>query len=287
MKKLVMGVLLLTSVAASSAAVESTNAYGLLKVVSGYTNTIVSVPWTGYTENGAPTLDLRADRLVKPRNLDDGDELLLLGPDNTVFASWELVRTNETVGGVSTPVGHWAPRLTVHQRADGSSFVYRGAETNDVVRGFGLWLIRQHPVVNGVTNAVYLQGQWTRGGATATIAGTDPKSVNGYVEAVYTMLANPDCTRGTTINDLPWKDVDAKDTLILNTDARATKYCTWRTDRKSGVTGWCATRQEKVSATVSRTVYDYDLKVPAGVGFWYVRRAGSDTSLVWPAPTEE
>ncbi|MCQ2392526.1 MAG: hypothetical protein MJ240_14015 [Kiritimatiellae bacterium] len=287
MKKLIMGLLLLAAFAVSATAVESTNAYGLLKIVSGYTNTIISVPWTGYTEDGAPTLDLRADRLVKPRNLADGDELLLLGPDNTVFASWVLARTNETVDGVATPAGHWEPRLTAHRRTDGSSFVYLGAETNVVVRGFGLWLIRQHPVVNGVTNAVYLQGQWTRGGATATIAGVDPKRVNGYVEAVYTMLANPDCTHETAINDLPWQDVDARDTLILNTDATTTKYCQWRTDRKLGVTGWCAARQEKVTATVSRTVYDYDLKVPAGVGFWYVRRAGTDTSLVWPTPSEE
>ena len=290
MKNLVASMVLLLAAFAAPAAEDavSTNSFGFLKVVSGYTNTIIAVPWKGYTSDGKPTLDLRADRLVKPRNLTEGDELLLLGPDNETFASWVLAPRTETVAGKETTVHFWEPRMTARKYADGTSYVALGAESNAVVRGYGLWLIRQNPVsANGATNAFYLHGQWTDGGETVTIGGTGLKGVNGYVDAVYTMMANPDCTKETAINgdDMPWKDmsIGKNDSLILNTDAKTTKYCTWRTDKKLGLTGWCSSHQEKVSASVSKTVYDYDLKVPAGVGFWYVRRTEGDLTFTWPA----
>ena len=289
MKKLRVVALLLATFAASAESVVSSNTYGFLKVVSGYTNTIISVPWKGYTQDGLPTLDLRADRLVKPKNLTTGDELLLLGPDNQTFASWVLAEGKETIQGAEATVRHWQPRLTARKRTDGTSYIDLGADTNVVVRGYGLWLIRQNPVVNGVTNAFYLHGQWTSGGETVTIGGTGLKGVNNYLPAVYTMMANPDCTKETVINgdDMPWKDmaIGKDDSLILNTDAKTTKYCTWKAGK-----GWRTSHLEKQTIggiSVSKTVYDYDLKVPAGVGFWYVRRTEGDLTFTWPARGEK
>ena len=109
---------------------------------------------------------------------------------------------------------------------------------------------------------------------------------------VCTMLANPDCLHETDVNSLGWSGVGSTDTLIITTDAKTTLYCTYR---KNGgdKARWGYSTQTRVNKGTAEKPYwvvqtrRVDApKVPAGTGFWYVRRTNADMVLTWPAPKE-
>lgn len=289
--------------------VYSSNIHAMVKVVSCDTNTIISVPWMFYTPDGASTTNLPVDRLVRPTNLTVGDYVLahLPDPSNPVkqtFAAWELTVTEEPVPGVANPrlpkeeypndyCWKWEPVMTasrverLEQDSNGSYrtdvWVPDGIATQTECRGYGVWLLRQKPTENGNAKPFYLYGQWTTGNATVTIKGGSPET------PVCTMLANPDCLHATDVNELTWSNVGAADTLILTTDSKTTLYCTY----KNGSWGYSTqTRvnknegKDKPAYWVVKTVREDAPEVPAGTGFWYVRRTSGDVTLTWTIPTE-
>ena len=300
MKKVfAIAALLATSFAVMAEDAVSSNTYGFLKIVSSATNTIISIPWKGYTEDDQPTLDLLADHLVKPKNIDVGDELLLLGPDNKTYASWLMTKTKDANGRV---VGTWQGALTVTPRAwiDGGrtysndTYVYDGTDTAVTKRGYGLWLIRHNPLdASGNPKPFYVHGQWTKVAQEVTVAGTNalPTVAGPYDMAAYTMLANPDCTKDTKINDMSWPDAGPNDTLIVTTDSKMTLFCfklKKNPRRGGGVTDhWYYNTSAPQTVDYNATAtseYSDDITVPKGTGFWYVRRTGADFTFTWPAP---
>lgn len=257
----------------------STNTFALVEVAgSTATNTIISIPWVGYTSDGEPKLSERVDRLVSPRNLTTGD-LLLVPTNDTGYAAWELRVTN----GAERC---WAPIATASRIEEAvTNTVIRANDGSALVgRGYGIWLIRQNPAVvkDGATNAVpfYLYGQWTSSSATVRIAGGSEAAPG------YTMLANPDVSVEMVVNDLGWADysdrIGAKDTVILVPDQKTKHYCQWDAAKKQ----WYRTISTKTvvaGRTVTRTSKSYDLRVPAGTGFWYVRRTSEPFEFVFGA----
>lgn len=284
--------------------VYSSNIHAMVKVLSSATNTIISVPWMFYTPDGASTTNLPVDRLVRPTNLTLGDYVLahLPNPEDPAkktFAAWQLTKTTERIPGVTDPSGDgdycwkWEPVMTAarverfEQDHNGSYrtdvWVPDGIATNTACRGYGMWLLRQHPVDgDGNPKPFYLYGQWTTEDATVTIKG-------GTSEVpVCTMLANPVCLDRTDVNKLTWTNVDTSDTLIITTDSKTTLYCTYRNNEW----GYSKqTRYDKNEGTgknphwVVKTERIPAPLVPAGTGFWYVRRKSGDMSLEWKAPS--
>lgn len=283
-----------------SAVVESSNTYGILKILSTHTNTIISCPWKGYTENNLPVLNEFADHLVKPRNLTVGDELLLLGPDNQTYASWMLETEVNSRGLVE---GRWTPMTNVSKRnwkfPDYTDpYVTFGDPSNTLTRGYGVWLIRQNPLnEDGTPKPIYVHGQWTKIPQSVVIMGTNdfPTLAGPYDMAAYTMLANPDCTIDTWLGDYEWPDGE-NDTIIINTDHNATRYVFHqKVNSRRGAAPdkrwcWCESRSEMIGSTsVMRSIYHYSdveadreyFTIPKGVGFWYVRRTGESTLFTW------
>lgn len=257
-----------------TAAVYSSNIYGLLKINSTTKNTIIPAPWKGYTPNGAPTEKIRADRLVKPRNLTAGD-LLMVSDGAGKYTTWVLQKD------ATTGVGKWVPTATV--LAPRNDLVEHDGNAT-VVRGHGLWLIRQKPVTtDGKAIPFYLNGQWTTGrdevevfGQKGAVSYVDDKGIGAaYKNEGYTMLADPDCTRPSEINKWTWNNVDVNDTVILNTDSNLPVYGMKLTKRGGTVLdGWYYWG--------GNGEYLQDLKSPTGVGFWYVRRAAAASTVSFP-----
>ena len=265
------------------------NIHGLLKIETAYTtNTVIPAPWTDYTRDGSPTNDIRVDRMVKPRNLTDGD-LLLQYANGGVYRAWILEKD-------AGEEGVWTPLNTVKQRplvggttntvdsfAKGDFYVKPdGTETQK--RGYGLWLQRQNPLdAQGNPVPFYLYGQWLTGAETVTIGGTNADDVAiAYPGAQYgfvhdTMLANPDCTSGTTINDYPWEGCDGADTIILNHDSAMHEYCFRLQKSKRSGGGWLdGWWQFGLSGYTTNGI-----ATQAGVGFWYERRAAGPMTHTW------
>lgn len=268
-----------------AAPVVSSNIHGLVRIDPTTTNTIVSVPWRGYTADGTPTRPLAADRLVSPIGLTPGD-LLLQVTNEVAYASWSL----EAAADGSRA---WQPVMTASRGEDAFGRTRNEIITHEghgtLARGRGIWLVRQCPLASdGTANPVYLYGQWTLVGEVVEIPGIvrgGTRTYGGYDTCTYTMLANPDCRTATVVNDLVWDAelVGATDTIVIPRDRAAARVLFWEEPSDAAPDGrWYETKTVQVNKFVKRTIRDYEAAVPAGVGFWYVRRAAEPLYVVWP-----
>ena len=288
MKKLlkisaVSGILAALSFGATKAEADvaySTNTFAMVKVISSETNTLIAIPWQGYTNELDQVVNLPADHLVKPENLTAGDLLLALPPAGSTnqYEAWTLT-TNEVKGVL---IGTWTPTAVAQRKQDGLVSVEAPAADEVVMRGRGLWLVRQKPVdAEGNAIPFYLEGQYAKGPAEVKIDGVPAGQANPV------MIAHPDCTRAALqINgDITWTGVEKGDTLSIPNGTDAWDYCVWDGTR------WCVSRTEPVYAPNTQIqiavkyVKKYDLSVPSGRGFWYVRRASGDVTITFTDAT--
>ena len=215
---------ILTAGGLSAAPVVSSNIHGFVRIDPTTTNTIVSVPWSGYTPDGKPTKPIPANRLVSPIGLTDGD-LLMQVTNEIAYAAWSL-EVDAATGARS-----WQPVMSANRRSDNLGETRNEIITHEgigsVDRGRGIWVIRQNPCKpDGSANPIYLYGQWTSSGEIIEIPGVvlgGTLAYGGYDVCTYTMLANPDCTVEVAINDIPWDGelVGDKDTIVIPTDRSA------------------------------------------------------------------
>ena len=263
--------------------VYSSNAHAIVKVNTFSTNVLIAVPWTFYTPTGSSDTNLPINRLVKPEGLDDGDMLLNVTQTNPQkYQSWMLIKKDG--------IGTWQPAVNVEKaNADvKASLIERkgqvsfGAGAEDPVqRGIGLWLVRTNPKdVSGNWKPVYLYGQWTKAPAEVSVTGGA-----GATNAV--MIAYPACTKAIRINeDMKWDFVGAKDTLSIPNGGDAWDMAVW--DASVGKWGVEKITEEvmtfgKRKVVVQTSGWDYDISVPAGCGFWYIRRdVAGDCKISWP-----
>lgn len=271
-----------------AAPVVSSNIHGLVRIDPTTTNTIVSVPWVGYTADGKPTQALPANRLVSPIGLTHGD-LLMQVTNEVAYAAWSL-DVNATTGARS-----WQPVMSASRSDDAfgrtRNEIMNHTGTGVAERGRGIWVIRQNPLnAGGTANPIYLYGQWTNAGRVVEIPGVvlgKTQTYGGYDACTYTMLANPDCTQAMPINDLGWDSelVGASDTIVIPNDSAASRVLFWEEPSAAAPDGrWYYTKTERVGFAM-KTTKGYDATVPAGVGFWYVRRAADPLYVIWPGAT--
>lgn len=247
----------------------SSNIFGIIKIESVTTNTIIAVPWTWYSAEEPAATHIPSDKLVKTTNLTDGDRLLQYrrdGERGDHYESWILED------------GEWTPIPTVTSNA-----VYQavsGADGAVSVRGYGLWLVRQHPVYTegpdkGKPIPFWLHGQ-------SIIRQEVSKAYGGTrTKPTYTMMGNPYC-EPVRINDLAFAgDIGRDDRIIVPNGANASKYLEYKSKK-----GWRWARPTESGDALQNT-YDYDVSVPAGTGFWYVRRTAGDLTVTWPMPEDD
>ena len=260
------------------------NIHGLLKITSPTANTMIPAPWKGYTRDGSPTNDIRVDRMVKPRNLTDGDRLLLRCegdgvPEITYFKVW-ILKKNGAAGE-----GEWVPqeaeRVNVDVAVKGTVEVDLRPDGDERQRrGYGMWLERQNPRdAQGNPLSFYLYGQWMTGEETITLGG-------GTVETpTCTMIANPGVD-DVKANDLPWENVyegteiNNCDTLIRPNGSTASDYI-YRMNGQWQFSVIVPYTDAK-GRTRLRTEFTTDIPFGEGRGFWYVRRTPEPTSFTWP-----
>lgn len=254
--------LLLGLVAATFGAdIRSANTFALTTVSSSsLTNTIIAVPWRGCNS------DIRVDRLVWPQALTTGDMLLAV-TSGVTYAAWEL----QNVPGSASGAKCWTPIATVQRPASGTStgILSENEGSGTIACGNGLFLVRQKPV--GAAFSLY--GIWREGEVSVAIKG------GTATEPSYTLLASPDTTRAVDLNTLAWPvdKIGAKDTLVVPLDAKTTRNYLW--DAKQSK--WYYGRTSVQNGAIA-TEYVYDLApIPAGTGFWYVRRAAGDLTLTF------
>lgn len=255
--------------AVASAAVRSSNTFAVFDVSSSsLAHTMIAVPVAGYAQDGVVS-DSRIDHLVSPAGLTAGDMLLAV-TNGVSYAAWSLQPAANGENGAK----EWQPISTV-QRLDAdkrTSVMADNDGTGTIGRGHGLWLVRQDPGAKGAPKGFSLCGIWTESATEVTIHGGTV--ANPY----YTILARPSVSDSLVINELAWPSdkIGAKDTLVVPTDSSAGRVYQWDATKRKWYYGQTSVKNGMIS-----TERVYDLVVPAGTGFWYVRRAAGDISLTF------
>ncbi len=247
-------ILLVTALVAAQAAfaetAEPSNAFGLLRVDSTLTNTIVAVPWLDLSGNSNPSAVSVAD-IVKTANLTPGDKLSVYKSDDT-YEVWELVN------------GAWSPVTTV---AEGGSSAATTAAGRTVALGSAFWLYRQNPTAGGNAVPFYLYGQVPASAATTTVtAGT-------AAAPVWNLVANAS-DAAVALNSLTVSgSINAADEIYIVKDGNPTMY----TYKDGQGQGWgCTTRVTVNGRPVNRWAVSNET-IPKGTGFWYVSKGGAPT----------
>lgn len=252
--------------------VSSLNTFAVNKVYTAASNTIVCVPWSGYSTN-AVSPELKINKLVNSMNLHENDQLWACHHDRAnndlLYDVWELQADH------SWKQLHVVKRYDVHHEEPYGS-------TNNVTRGTGLWVVRNSHGEEEIP--VYLHGQYATNEAPVSIASG---STN---EPFDVMLANPDYTQAMNVNDMvDWENVGVSSADKLSIPGtKGTMYPTRNLKWDANAKKWTYPTSSGPGTKVGGFVVDdlpvysstcQEVCVPAGRGFWYVRKSASPDEI--------
>lgn len=266
----------------------SLNTFGILKINSATTNTMVAVPWTWYSKKEEDAGLVKAYKLVKTTNLTVGDMLYAYVSDGH-YAAWRATAT-ATEGILS-----WEPVATVWRDGGQNGTVViqcddkEKGEVTVLPRAAGVWLCRQNPLDGeGNIRPFWIYAQSVDLPVTTTIAPiSDVQDGKSRAER-STMLGNP-YAQPVSINDLVFTGtVGANDTIIVPNGTAASKYLQYRDTgtprRPTGTKKWIWVETKMVEGRLTEEKHD-DVAVEPGLAFWYVRRGEGELSISWPRPS--
>ena len=241
-----------TSVLASVATV------GVVRVSSPLTNTVTVAPWMSMSRDVATNEVIAVADVVNPNGLSSGDMIVAYDSAENEYCGW----TRDS--GTS-----WKSMATVTK--DGITI--SEADTTQMSPGYAFWLVRSAP-----TPYFYLVGRYTGGGFAAEIAG------GTTADPAATLIANPTMC-DIKVNDIDWQGKPlANDKITIPREGVAPLDLTWR----NGAWGYTDRRYDPEKDKLVN-VRVTDVTIPAGTGFWYIRRDEGFTivwPLVWPDATE-
>ncbi len=251
---------------------DSVNVFGILKIESATTNTMISIPWTWYSAAEMDAEHIPVRKLVKTTNLTAGDMIYADVDDGSVYAAWTLID------------GAWTPCSTVKVERNGTGRVKVVADEEDdagdygrarrVARGNALWVVRRKPVDAEGRPIPF----WVYGQSVTTEVASVVFAPTGTQTVVSTMLGNP-YARDVKLNALDFEgEIVSGDRIWFYTPQGLMKTLKYVSGK-----GWRMATTKLVDGS-PRTVYTYDVTIPAGLGFWYDRRGTTDLKIKWPRP---
>ena len=237
------------------AVLSSVATVGVMRVSSPLTNTVTVAPWMSMAKEEERNENISVSDAVNPNGLSRDDMILAYTGSNDFYNAW----THDS--GTA-----WKALATVSTK--GVSIAE--AETTQFAPGSAFWLARSNPTTGSSTNHFYLVGRYTGGEYASEIAGgttTNPKA---------TLIANPTMC-DIKVNDIDWLGKPlANDKITIPREGVAPLDLTWRNGAWSYT---YRTYDPRTDRTIAVRVTD--VTIPAGTGFWYVRR-GEGFTIAWP-----
>lgn len=241
--------------AAATTTVTSGNTFCRFPVTSGFTNTIIALPFSGCGES---QMQIYVTNLVMTANLSNGDTLLW--KSGSQWYGWEISG------------GNWVPIATANQTAWNAGVL---AEETAIPCGQACWLNRSN-----TAQPFYLYGQVNTNLAAVTVAagtGSTP---------TYTLIGYP--TEQTALDLSAWNKGNNGDVIVVPaSNAQGYKeYCrvddAWKT--KSVSTSTQTITRNGRTKTVTTTSVSYvattsEDTIAPGLGFMYGRLAASALEL--------
>lgn len=242
--------LAMATIAASSAAlatVTSLNTLCRIAVTNDMTETLISVP---LVEVGGSVEEIPLTNYVLTTNLAAGDKLLQWDGTVTNYYAWNFNGTT------------WVPFTVV----DGNSaWVSPSGDVAKLARGTGAWLVRGE---TSKSKEFYLYGQ---------VSGTQVEST--FIGGQQTLMGHPRAAAFNPNSGVTWSGQQDGDMIVFANPTNRTGMTklTYKTS-DSGVIGWA--RQTAVGVWTK----DETSMIPAGQGFWYVSKKGSEGgTATWAA----
>ena len=195
MKKLILSLTLAgaAALAAKASTVSSANTFGVLKVASTTSQTVICVPWVAV---GATDADIAVSDLVMTSNLTEGDTIYFYDRDSQKYKAWVL-QNDKT----------WAAPKMVEKI--GEAINGDTPQTTTATRGDALILVRQHPEAGDI----YLYGQYS----------SEPVASQTLTSGAWNLVAPPNKFSGVSdLNvDFTWEHVNDADTIRLQNNGFA------------------------------------------------------------------
>ena len=221
--------------------IPSTNIVGVLEVASTLTNTLAAVPWVTLGEDPAVAEErpVTVSKYVHASHLDD-DDAVQVADKGHIYRKWHWDK----------PGGKWGSAITVTRSGVEPAIP---AGEHHLQRNSAVWVERRDPAAK----PFFLIGQYSNAPLSLTIEGGSPEAM------VCTLVPNPSM-QAVRVNDYDWKNMPLAggkgDVIRIPNEKKVPLNLTW-----NGKTwGRWVKQQWKDDATV-----------PAGTGFWYMRRGGA------------
>lgn len=269
MKKCLFALVLMSILVAqaeeSEGSVLSTNTFGVLKVSSSCTNTIIAVPWADYSKDIDNPPEITATNLVKTSNLKQGDTILAY--ENGRYNAWELDKNGDE-GGKWVAAKMWT---TLGPDEAGSLTTDEAL----VKRGKAFWLVRKGADTR-VDKAIYLYGQ-------AATNDVEVEVASGSVTAPTSMLiANPFAFDLNLNGGLVATSGSIQYDTKKYTEGDAITFPNGNTGKLTVCyydgSEWYYNKTTQSGRSIT-TTKKTDAVLPAGTGFWYGRRGSGELKL--------
>ena len=227
--------------------IPSTNAIGIVEVVSQTTNTITAVPWKRLASAPGEASDLTVSNFVAYANLSAGDAVYML--DGRAYKMWK--KKND---------GTWEAATTVS--GDGASISIKEAGAPDVATipcGGAVWVQRAD-----ATKPYFLVGQYDESAFRVTVPGTNT-----------VLIANPFPT-DVTLNAITWGTSVTNDIIRIPRNGLHVDL-----SYKNGKWGYYKDAVITDGVFTGATFAPYEEPIPAGTGFIYDRKGREDFTFTW------
>jgi hypothetical protein len=230
----------------------STNIVGILEIASSLTNTLVAVPWVSFGDNSDlnDSMPVTISNFVHTSHLANGDALLVANNVGFVYNQWSWNKT----------LNKWDTSSTITSRG---IVTPSDADKHSLARNSTVWVSRNNPE----EKPFFLIGQYSSSQVSLTIqAPTDEN-------AMCTLVPNPSM-EAVNINSYNWNAKPlAEDFIRIPNEKGVPLNLSWNGSewgRYVKVPG------ERYSAWKNNEV------VPAGTGFWYMRKGGDAFEITLP-----
>ncbi|MBO5643052.1 MAG: hypothetical protein J6S51_03500 [Kiritimatiellae bacterium] len=232
--------------------IPSTNIVGVLEIPSSLTNTLTAVPWVQLGDDPATASQpITVSKYLHTKHLDHEDSVQVANKGH-IYQKWNWDKHGKK----------WDSAITVTRDAIQQAVP---AVEHRLERNMAVWVERKDPLAK----PFFLIGQYSTNPVSLTILGTtDEESM------VCTLVPNPNM-QAVKVNDYNWQDNpiagNKGDVIRIPNEKDVPLNLTWN-GRSWG--------------RFVRGVWKDDTTVPAGTGFWYMRR-GEAFEISLPVPEIE
>jgi hypothetical protein len=246
--------------------IPSRNIVGVLEVKSAFTNTLSAVPWVSFAAKNATEPaggPMTVAGYVHTPHLTTDDSVQIADKGH-IYRRWHWKKNPGSPGA-------WDGAVTVTREA---LHTPPAASEQELPRTSAAWVSRSDPGAK----PFFLIGQYASGAQTLTVNGAPAD-----VESVCTLVPNPSL-EPVTVNAYAWGTNPRDGDLVrIPNEKTAPVNLLWNAQKKA----W----GRYVKQPGSREgVWKTDDAVPAGMGFWYMRKGGGgafDLTLPHSAPVSE